>query len=130
MRPLSPAVWTSPQLPVDAMPALAESGVKRVINNRPDHEDPGQPTSADMDAAARAAGLEYLWIPISGMPDAEQAAAVGEALADGAPTVLFCRSGTRSAAAWAMSERARGADADTVRASAAAAGYDLSRLPL
>lgn len=130
MRRLSAAVWTSPQLPPEAMPALAEAGVRRVINNRPDHEEPGQPTSAEMQAAAQAAGLEYAWIPVVGAPDAGQASAVAAALQDQAPTVLFCRSGMRSAAAWAMAECAKGADADTVRAAAAAAGYDLSRLPL
>lgn len=130
MRRLSPAVWVSAQLPPEAMSALAEAGVRRVINNRPDHEEPGQPTSAEMEAAAGAAGLEYLWLPIVGMPREEQALAVAGALADEAPTVLFCRSGTRSTAAWAMGECARGADANAVRAAAAAAGYDLSRLPL
>ncbi|RZJ46116.1 MAG: TIGR01244 family phosphatase [Brevundimonas sp.] len=130
MRALSEGVWTSPQLSPEALSALAQSGVGRIINNRPDHEEPGQPTAAEMEAAARAAGLDYVWIPISGMPSPAQASAVGEALADATPTVLFCRSGMRSSAAWAMAKCARGADADTVRAAAAAAGYDLSRLPL
>lgn len=130
MRALSATVWTSPQLPPAAMAALAEAGVKRVVNNRPDGEEDGQPASAQMEAAARAAGLDYVWIPITGLPAAPQVAAVAQALADDAPTVLFCRSGMRSAAVWAMVEQARGADPDALRAAAAAAGYDLSRLPL
>jgi uncharacterized protein (TIGR01244 family) len=83
-----------------------------------------------MEAAARAAGMDYLWIPVRGMPGPDQAAAVGEALEDGTPTLLFCRSGTRSTAAWAMARRARGDDPDALRTAAAGAGYDLSRLPL
>jgi uncharacterized protein (TIGR01244 family) len=130
VRALSATVWTSPQLPPAAMAALAEAGVKRVVNNRPDGEEDGQPASAQMEAAARAAGLDYVWIPIIGLPAAPQVAAVAQALADDAPTVLFCRSGMRSAAVWAMAEQARGADPDALRAAAAAAGYDLSRLPL
>lgn len=130
MRPLSPTVWTSPQITSDALPAIAHAGVKRVINNRPDHEEPGQPTSAEIEAAARAAGLEYVWIPVRGVPEASQVTAVGEALADGEPTLLFCRSGMRSAAAWALAERAAGADPRALREAAAAAGYDLSGLPL
>ena len=130
MRALSPTVWASPQLTPEALSALAEAGVGRIVNNRPDHEEPGQPTAAEMEAAASAAGLEYRWIPVSGMPSPAQAAAVAEALADGTPTVMFCRSGMRSSAAWAMAETAGGADADAVRAAAAAAGYDLGRLPL
>lgn len=130
MRPLSETVWASPQLTPEALTTLAEAGVGRIVNNRPDGEEPGQPTAAEMEVAARAAGLDYRWIPVSGMPSLTQAAAVAEALEDGTPTVLFCRSGMRSSAAWAMAQRARGADADDVRAAAAAAGYDLSRLPL
>lgn len=129
-RPLSAAVWTSPQLSPDALPALAAAGVTRIISNRPDGEEPGQPTAAEMEAAARAASLDFVWIPVSGLPGPDQVAAVGEQLADGAPTVMFCRSGMRSAAAWAMSERMRGADADDLRAAALAAGYDLGRVPL
>jgi len=129
-RVLSATVWASPQLAPEALGELAASGVRRIISNRPDGEDPGQPTAAEMEAAARTAGLSFVWIPVSGMPGPTQAAAVADVLADGLPTVMFCRSGTRSAAAWAMSERMRGADADELRAAAAAVGYDLSRLPL
>jgi uncharacterized protein (TIGR01244 family) len=130
LRALSETVWASPQLSPAALTALAEAGVGRIVNNRPDDEEPGQPTASEMETAAVAAGLDYVWIPISGMPTPAQAAAVADALADGKPTVLFCRSGMRSSAAWAMAERAAGGDADTIRAAAAAAGYDLSRLPL
>ncbi|HWQ85298.1 TIGR01244 family sulfur transferase [Brevundimonas sp.] len=129
-RPLSPTVWTSPQLAPEVLADLAASGVQRIISNRPDGEDPGQPTAAEMEAAARNAGLDFGWVPVSGTPGPAQAAAVRELLADGRPTVMFCRSGTRSAAAWAMAERLRGVDAEDLRAAAAGAGYDLSRLPL
>lgn len=130
MRPLSPTVWTSPQISPEAMESLAQAGVRRIVNNRPDHEEAGQPTSVEIETAARAAGLDYVWAPVTGLPGGDQVAAVAAALADGAPTVLFCRSGMRSAAAWAMAEAGAGADPDALRAAAAAAGYDLSRLPL
>ncbi|GAA0638073.1 TIGR01244 family sulfur transferase [Brevundimonas lenta] len=130
MRALAPGVWSSPQLRPEALAGLAESGVRRIVNNRPDGEEPGQPSSSEVQAAAAAAGLDYRWVPISGMPGPDQVSAVSDALEDGAPTVLFCRSGMRSAAAWAMARRLHGDDADALRAAAAAAGYDLSRLPL
>jgi uncharacterized protein (TIGR01244 family) len=129
-RPLSPTVWASPQLAPAALPGLAEAGVRRIISNRPDGEDPGQPTAAEMETAASEAGMGFLWIPVSGLPGPDQVQAVADALADGQPTVLFCRSGMRSAALWAMSERSKGADAEELRTAAAAVGYDLSRLPL
>jgi sulfide:quinone oxidoreductase len=112
------------------MPTLAASGFGRVISNRPDGEEPDQPTAAVMEAAALEAGLTFAWIPVSGLPGPDQVASVAALLADGVPTVMFCRSGMRSASAWAMSERLRGVDADTLRAAAAEAGYDLARVPL
>ena len=129
-RPLSPTVWASPQLAPEALPALAAAGVARIISNRPDGEDPGQPTAAMMEAAAREAGMVFSWIPVSGLPGPDQVAAVAQLLADGLPTVMFCRSGMRSASAWAMAQRLSGADADALRAAAAEAGYDLGRVPL
>ncbi len=129
-RPLSATVWASPQLAPEALADLAAAGVRRIISNRPDGEDPGQPTASEMETAARTAGLSFVWIPVSGMPGPSQAEAACEVLADGLPTVMFCRSGTRSAVVWAMAERMRGADADDLRAAAASAGYDLGRLPL
>ena len=130
LRPLSPTVSVSAQFSPGDMPALAASGFGRVISNRPDGEDPGQPSAAAMEAAARDAGLEFVWIPVSGLPGSDQVAAVAATLADGVPTVMFCRSGMRSAAAWAMAQRLEGADADALRETAAAAGYDLGRVPL
>lgn len=130
LRPLSPTVSVSAQLSPDVMPALAAAGFGRVISNRPDGEDPGQPTAAEMEAAARDAGLSFAWIPVTGLPGPDQVAAVGELLADGVPTVMFCRSGMRSSSVWAMSERLKGADAEDLRAAAAVAGYDLGRVPL
>lgn len=129
-RPLSPTVWASAQLPPDVMTALAASGVRRIISNRPDGEEPGQPTAVDMETAARDAGLAFAWIPVSGLPGPDQVRAVADLLADDAPTVMFCRSGLRSAAAWAMAKRLKGADADDLRDAAAVAGYDLARVPL
>lgn len=112
------------------MPALAASGFARVISNRPDGEEPGQPSAAAMETAARDAGLGFVWIPVSGLPASDQVAAVAASLADGVPTLMFCRSGMRSAAAWAMAQRLNGADADALRETAAAAGYDIGRVPL
>lgn len=130
LRTLSPTVQVSPQLSLEAPPALANSGVLRIISNRPDGEDPGQPTAAQMEAAARAAGLDFVWIPVTGLPGPDQVKAVGELLADAVPTVMFCRSGMRSTVIWAMAQRLSGADPDVLREAAANAGYDISRIPL
>jgi uncharacterized protein (TIGR01244 family) len=111
--------------------AAARDGIRRVVSNRPDGEDPGQPTAAEVEAAARTAGLAFVHAPVVGLPDEAAVITVATALEDGAPTLLFCRSGMRSAAVWAMAMRRldRG-EPDALREAAAAAGYDLSRLPL
>lgn len=130
LRPLSPTISVSPQLALDDIPTIAAAGFGRVISNRPDGEEPGQPSASQMEAAARDAGLAFVWVPVTGLPGTDQVAAVAASLADGVPTVMFCRSGMRSAAAWAMAQRLQGVDADVLREVAASAGYDLSRAPL
>jgi uncharacterized protein (TIGR01244 family) len=128
---LNEHIWLSGQIDPRELAALAARlGLRRVVNNRPDHEEPDQPTGAEVRAAAEAAGLDYLEAPVRGMPDPDTVARVGAWLAEPAPTLMFCRSGMRSAATWAMAERGRGVDADELRDQALTAGYDLSRLPL
>lgn len=125
-------VWVSPQITEDDVARAAAQGATLIVNNRPDDEEPGQLSGDRVAAAARAHGLDYVAVPVRGRPDAEAAAHVGRALASASgPALMFCRSGMRSAAAWAMAATATGAlDADTARALARDAGYDLSGLPL
>ncbi|MEA3048175.1 MAG: hypothetical protein QOG84_11 [Sphingomonadales bacterium] len=103
---------------------IAALDVRIVVNNRPDGEEPGQPLSADIAAAARAAGLDYRDIPIAGSISAAEVQAMAEAL-DAGPALLFCRSGTRSTWLWALARASRGGDPDQLVAAAAEAGYDL-----
>lgn len=128
---LAPGLWVSGQIRPEELAGLAERlGLRQVINNRPDGEEPGQPEDAAVRAAAEAAGLDYLAAPVRGMPGPDAVAQVGQMLESGAPTLMFCRSGMRSTALWALSRRAAGDDADTLRERGRAAGYDLSGLPL
>ncbi len=133
-KPLSPQVSAASQLLPQDISALVAQGFASIINNRPDDEEAGQPSSAEIEAAAVAAGLSYLHAPVRGMPDEQAVAAVADRLkADsdrGVRTLMFCRSGMRSTVAWAIAQRQEGADPDSLREVAAAAGYDLSRLPL
>ena len=45
--------------------ALARSGVRTIVNNRPDGEDPGQLPAAEARRIAEAHGLAYHHIPIT-----------------------------------------------------------------
>ena len=99
VQPLSPDVSVAPQLGPDAMKPLAAAGFKSVINNRPDFEGgPDQPTSAQMEAAAEAAGLVYAFLPVApGYQSPEEIARFSELLTTlPRPILAFCRSGTRS----------------------------------
>ena len=117
----------APQIAPEDLAVAKEQGFVLVINNRPDGEDPSQPPSAVMEAAAKAEGLDYLYNPVRGTPGPEQVEAQAEAIdkADG-PVLAFCRSGTRSIVTWALGQKAAGVrdKAELVKLGAGA-GYDL-----
>ncbi len=116
----------SPQISLDDVAAAAAQGFTVIINNRPDGEAPGQPTSAEMEAAVHAAGLAYVHAPVMGMPGAAQIEAMRQATAAAPGKVLaYCRSGTRSIMTWALAQAAT-MDSDELLRLGAAAGYDLS----
>jgi uncharacterized protein (TIGR01244 family) len=107
---------------------LQRQGVTMIVNNRPDGEDPGQPTSAELEEAAEAAGLDYRHIPISrglGPAQIEEMVSAMSELGDG-KMLAFCRSGMRSALAWAIASRQEGVPRDELEEKAARAGFSLA----
>lgn len=99
LRQIADGVCVAPQLTPQAMAAVARAGFRSVVNNRPDFEGgPDQPTTAAIEAAARAAGLEYRYLPVGGAyQSADDAAAMARLLAElPRPLLMFCRSGARS----------------------------------
>lgn len=99
LRSIAADVCVAPQLEPHAMADLAALGFKSVVNNRPDFEHgPDQPSSAQMEAAARAAGLEYRHLPVDGAYQSpEEIAAFAQLLKElPRPLLAFCRSGARS----------------------------------
>ena len=126
-RKVTDKLSVSGQIGPDEARAAVGQGFVLVINNRPDGEAPGQPAGAEVEAAARAAGADYLQLPVVGRPTLEQARAQAAAVAGATgPVLAFCRSGNRSITAWAMGEAAAGRDRAELLRLAAAAGYDLS----
>jgi uncharacterized protein (TIGR01244 family) len=102
-------VCVAPQLTPDAMSEAARMGFRSVVNNRPDFEGgPEQPTSTTVEAAARAAGLEYRHLPVSGAYQSpEDAAAMARLLEElPRPLLMFCRSGARSARLYQLAQQA------------------------
>ena len=133
LRPISSQVWVTAQVLPEQIAGLAGAGVTCLVNHRPDGEETDQPTAAEVAQAARNAGMRVVHAPARGLPDAGAVAATREALDSLGPegkAVFFCRSGLRSAAAWAMAERLAGRDPDDLCAAAFEAGYDLRGVPL
>lgn len=128
IRPLNDRFAVAPQIEPEDLPAIAAAGYVAVVNNRPDGEEPGQPSAAAIRAAAEAAGLVYHEVPVTQAGfapmqlDAMRAALVA---ADG-PVLAYCRSGTRSCNLWALAAAREGRNPDLLVGQAQAAGYDLS----
>ncbi len=127
-RKLNDQISVSPQISLADIENAKAEGVTLIVNNRPDGEDPGAPQSVDIEAAAKAAGLDYVAIPIthSGF-SAPQVEAMIAAL-DGAEgkTLAYCRSGTRSTLLWALAQAKTGMSAEEIARLAGNAGYDIT----
>jgi uncharacterized protein (TIGR01244 family) len=127
-RKISDAVLASPQIGLAEIAEAAAQGVTLVINNRPEGESDDQTSGAEIEAAAKAAGMDYVAIPVThaGFSEA-QVKAMAEALGKSeGPVLAYCRSGTRSTLLWALAEASRGGDPATIASQAAQAGYDIS----
>ncbi|WP_426266175.1 TIGR01244 family sulfur transferase [Sphingomonas sp. LHG3443-2] len=118
----------SGQISIDDLAEARRHGVTMVINNRPDGEDPGQPTSAEIEAAAEVAGIDYRHIPIArgmGPAQIEEMVSARSELGDG-KMLAFCRSGMRSTLAWAVACREQGVPREELEEKAHGAGFSLA----
>lgn len=97
IRQIAPDYAVSAQIQASDVAELKAAGFKSVICNRPDNEDPGQPSAAEIQAAVEAAGLVFRHVPVvSGqmsMQDVEAQAAALDEIPQ--PVFAYCRSGTR-----------------------------------
>ena len=127
-RRVTDDITVSPQITVADVDEAARQGFRTIINNRPDGEDPAQPSGHEIEAAATAAGLAYFHIPVRGGPTPEQVETTQRVVEDAAkPILAFCRSGTRSIVTWSLSQAAAGArPRDELVKLGRDAGYDLS----
>jgi sulfide:quinone oxidoreductase len=105
---LSASFFVAGQIRAADLETLAGYGIRSIVNNRPDGEDPGQPDSAEIEAAAQALGLAYSHVPVvSGWMTQQNVEDFNRACRSlDPPILLFCRSGTRSAQLWSLSEHA------------------------
>lgn len=128
-KQLTPSLSVSPQLDAADVGAAARQGFRAIIDNRPDGEEPGQITAAQMEALAAEHGMGFAHVPvIPGKVGESHVAAMVAALhrLEG-PVLAYCRTGTRSTTLWALSQ-VGSQPAGEILESASAAGYDLSDL--
>ena len=127
-RTLDDAVMVAPQIDSSDVAEAVRVGVTLIVNNRPDGESPDEPQGAEIEAAARAAGLDYIAIPVGhGGFSAPQVDAMAAALTGAHGKVLaYCRSGTRSTLLWSLARAKLGDAPASLHQRANAADYDLT----
>jgi uncharacterized protein (TIGR01244 family) len=92
----------SPQIQPDELRLIAEAGYKGLVCARPDDEDPGQPSFADIAEVAERFGLKAFHIPVSGPLTEGQLIRFEQALAEtDGPILGYCRSGGRAGSLYA-----------------------------
>jgi uncharacterized protein (TIGR01244 family) len=119
-------VAVSEQITPEHVPVIAAAGYRVLLNNRPDGEVPGQPTSESFRAAAEAAGMSYHYLPVTAMdfpgPDIHT---MKQLFNDPQrPVLAFCRSGTRCTNLWIASRADEEVEAARLRARQL--GYDIA----
>lgn len=125
-RPLLEGVAVREQISLADVARIGAEGYRTLIDLRPDGEAPDQPRAAEIESAARQAGLQFAYIPTAhgDIPDATPEALARALLSAERPVLLYCRSGSRAARVWALAEAARidGPDAAAIAKAVRGAG--------
>ncbi len=127
IRQVDDKIAVSGQIRAADVEPIKASGISMIVCNRPDGEEPGQPTAAEIERAAEAAGLDFRHIPVIRGIGPSDVKSMQEALEEASGKVLaYCRSGNRSTLLWAVARRHQGATIEEIEQGAARAGIDLS----
>lgn len=125
-KTITDSLSVSTQIEPEDVAQIKDLGFKAIICNRPDGEAADQASFAAIQAAAETAGLETRFLPIiSGQMTEHDVAAFAKALEElPGPVFAYCRTGTRCATVWALSQ-ANSRPVEDILKDAATAGYDL-----
>lgn len=126
---LTSALSVSPQLGPADIAQAARDGFRAIIDNRPDGEEAGQISAAEMERMAAAHGMAFAHVPaVPGQIGDKDVACMAAALATlESPVLAYCRTGTRSTTLWALSQAGK-TKADDILSTAQEAGYDLTSI--
>ena len=110
IRPIDDEYSVSGQISVEDLDQIKALGFKSIVCNRPDEEEPGQPSFAEIAARAKELGLDIAHVPVGRMGvDAEAVKGMVDALDEfPRPMLGYCRSGARSTAIYEKSLHLRG----------------------
>ncbi|MDG1282379.1 MAG: TIGR01244 family sulfur transferase [Pseudorhodobacter sp.] len=127
LKKITDKVSVSPQITAKDMEAIKAAGFRAIICNRPDGDGADQPSFEEIETAARNAGIEARYVPVtSGMVKDEDVSAFSAALKDlQRPVLAYCRTGTRSATLWSFHESKKRPMSE-ILAATKAAGYDMN----
>jgi sulfide:quinone oxidoreductase len=127
IKRLSGDLSVTPQITPADLPAIKEQGFRSIICNRPDGEGADQPTHQELDAVAADLGIDMAYQPITAGKvsdqDADDFASLMTELPG--PVLAYCRTGTRSATLWSLTQAETKDTADILSATKAA-GYDMA----
>ena len=127
LKKITEKTAVSPQITTQDIAAIKEAGFRAIICNRPDGEGADQPSFEEIEAAAKKAGLQAAYVPVtSGKVRDEDVESFGAALKDlPRPVLAYCRTGTRSATLWSLHESKK-RPIHEILAATKAAGYDMN----
>lgn len=129
IRKIDDSISVAPQITPEQVAEIASMGFKTLVANRPDREEPGQPTMAEIEKAASDHSMAWVYLPVeSGNIVDGDVDAFAEMFEQAEkPMLAFCRSGTRCSVLWALSS-ARHMPVEPIIQRAGQAGYDLRGL--
>ncbi len=129
-KTINDTISVSGQISIDDIALLKADGIKTVICNRPDNEDPGQIDYATIEQACKDNGIDFYFMPVTSgnvtLSDGDNFANILENASQ--PIHAYCRSGTRCTTLWGLAQLKAGTEKNTILQQAAQAGYDLSKI--
>ena len=107
VNPITETYMVCGQITVADVADAKAFGFDSIMCNRPDNEESGQPSAAQIERTAKKAGLKFFFVPMAhnGMaPDTLEKFRVAVAAENG-KMLAYCRTGNRCSMLWKMAQK-------------------------